>query len=154
MSDELLYDYLTISGKDSAIEKIREKVYSDENLFQIKDRDKLEESIKKYKNKSFASEEEVRILARTNGRYLTIKNSIKGIIFGKYINKSYKKELIYLLKYINEENDNDKNRMIEIKEMDIIDGINEEKEKDKNRMIEIKEMDIIDGKISFNEIKN
>ncbi len=42
--------------------------------------------------------------------------------------------------------------MIEIKEMDIIDGINEEN--DKNRMIEIKEMDIIDGKISFNEIKN
>jgi hypothetical protein len=45
--------------------------------------------------------------------------------------ESDKKELIYLLKYINEE-----------------------KDKDKNRMIEIKEMDIIDGKISFNEIKN
>jgi len=56
------------------------------------------------------------------------------------------------LKYINEEKEKDKNRMIEIKEMDIIDGINEEN--DKNRMIEIKEMDIIDGKISFNEIKN
>ena len=132
MLDELLYEYLKINDNEySVIKKIENKQYADENLFQIKDRDKLEESIKKYKNKSFASEEEVRILARTNGRYLTIKNSIKGIIFGKYINKSYKKELIYLLKYINEE-----------------------KEKDKNRMIEIKEMDIIDGKISFNEIKN